>query len=83
MLKLTRFDDRARDMWIMPKDIVAITDDPLFTTVWTHHHCFLVAETPEQILAMPEMIMFNSATIVPKGFTWDGYNNIPADRKDR
>ena len=56
MLKLTRFDDPARDVWIPAKAIVGLTDDHESTFVWTAPFVHRVKETLEQIMAMPEML---------------------------
>ena len=57
MLKLTRWDDKARDVYISAKFVVAITDDHDTTYVWmSSGRMFSVRETPEEIMAMEAMV---------------------------
>jgi hypothetical protein len=73
MLKLTRFDDSP--IYVRAKCIGAIwTGDSPWTTIecgkWQHS----VKETPEQILAMPEMLNeLYPPMLVTKGSVPDSY----------
>lgn len=54
MLKLTRFDQEGIQ-YVVAKAVMGLYRGSGFTAVDCSHRQYLVNETPEQIMAMPEM----------------------------